>query len=46
MNFFQHTWTEMNFKNILNNEIEALINLIHVQKALVGRHLDIIKRME
>jgi len=46
MNFFQDTWTEVNFKNILNNEVEVFINLIHVQKAFVGRHLDIIKRLE
>jgi hypothetical protein len=33
---FQDTWAKMNFKRILNNEEQAVINLIHVQEGLVG----------
>jgi hypothetical protein len=36
----------MDFKNILNNKKQALINLICVKKELVGRHSDITKRLE
>jgi hypothetical protein len=27
----QNTWVKVNFKRILNNEEQAVINLIHVQ---------------
>jgi hypothetical protein len=33
---FQDTWAKVNFKRILNNEEQAVINLIHVQEGLVG----------
>ena len=33
---FQDTWAKVNFKRILNNEEQAMINLIHVQEGLVG----------
>jgi hypothetical protein len=36
----------MDFKKILNNKKQALINLIHVQERLVSRHLDITKILE
>jgi hypothetical protein len=32
----QDTWAKVGFKRILNNEEQAMINLIHVQKGLVG----------
>ena len=42
----QDTWTKMDFKMILNNEEQTLINLIHVQEWLVSGHLDITKRLD
>ena len=33
----QDTWAKVDFKRILNNEEQAVINLIHVQEGLVGR---------
>jgi hypothetical protein len=36
----------MDFKEILNNEVQALINLIYVYEGLVGGHLDITKRFK
>ena len=33
---FQDTWAKMDFKRILNNEEQAMINLIQVQEGLVG----------
>jgi hypothetical protein len=30
------TWAKADFKRILNNKEQAVINLIHVQKGLVG----------
>jgi hypothetical protein len=30
------TWAKENFKRVINNEEQALINLIHVQEGLVG----------
>jgi hypothetical protein len=33
---FQDTWAKMDFKRILNNEEQAVINLIHFQEGLVG----------
>jgi hypothetical protein len=32
----QDTWAKMDFKRILNNEEQAMINLIHVQEELVS----------
>jgi len=32
----QDTWAKVDFKRILNNKKEAIINLIHVQKGLIG----------
>jgi hypothetical protein len=32
----QDTWAKVDFKRILNNEKQAVINLIHVQDGLVG----------
>jgi hypothetical protein len=34
--FLRNTWAKVNFKRILNNEEQAMINLIHVQEGLVG----------
>jgi hypothetical protein len=42
----QDIWVKVDFKKILNNEKQALINLICVQKRLVGGHSDITKRLE
>jgi hypothetical protein len=33
---FQDTWAKMDIKRILNNEEQAMINLIQVQEGLVG----------
>jgi len=33
----QDTWAKIDFRRILNNEEQVVINLIHVQKRLVGR---------
>jgi len=33
----QDTWAKMDFKRILNNKEQVVINLIHVQEGLVGR---------
>ena len=30
------TWAKVDFKRVINNEEQALINLIHVQEGLVG----------
>ena len=32
----QDMWTKVDFKRILNNEEQGVINLIHVQEGLVG----------
>jgi hypothetical protein len=32
----QDMWTKVDFKRILNNEEQAVINFIHVQEGLVG----------
>ena len=32
----QDTWAKVDFKRILSNEEQAMINLIHVQEGLVG----------
>lgn len=42
----QETWAKVDFKKILNNKVQALINLIHAQEWLVGGHLDIIKILQ
>jgi hypothetical protein len=36
----------VNFKKILNNKKQALINLIHVQEGFAGGHANITKRLE
>jgi hypothetical protein len=36
----------MEFNKILNNEVQALINLIHIQEGLVGRQSNITKKLE
>jgi len=33
---FQDTWAKVDFKRILNNKEQAVINLIHDQEELVG----------
>jgi hypothetical protein len=43
---FQNIWVKVNFKNILNNNEQVLINLIHVQDRLINGHSNIIKRLE
>jgi hypothetical protein len=43
---FQNIWVKVNFKNILNNNKQVLINLIHVQDRLINGHSNIIKRLE
>jgi hypothetical protein len=42
----QDIWAKMEFRKILNSEKQALINWIHVQERHVGRHSNIIKRLE
>jgi hypothetical protein len=42
----QDTWATMDFKNILNNDVQALINLIHAQERRAGEHSYITKRLE
>jgi hypothetical protein len=32
----QDTWAKVDFKRILNNEEQDMINLIHVQEGLIG----------
>jgi hypothetical protein len=39
----QDIWVKVDFKKILNNEEQVLINLIHVQEKLVDRHSYITK---
>ena len=36
----------MDFKNILNNDVQALINLIHAQERRAGEHSYITKTLE
>jgi hypothetical protein len=36
----------VNFKKILSNEVQALINLINIQEELTDRHSDITKSLE
>ena len=36
----------MEFKKILNSKKQALINLIHVQERHIGKHSNIIKKLE
>lgn len=35
--FFQNTWAKVDFKRISKNKEQVLINLIYVQKRLVGK---------
>jgi hypothetical protein len=42
----QDTWATMDFKNILNNDVQALINLIHAQERRAGEHSYITKKLE
>jgi hypothetical protein len=44
--FLQDIWVKVDFERISKNEEQALINLIHVQEALVRKHPDITKRLE
>jgi hypothetical protein len=39
----QDIWIKVDFKKILNNEEQVLINLIHVREELVDRHSYITK---
>jgi hypothetical protein len=41
---FQDTWVKVDFKKILNNEEQDLINLIHIQEGIVNRHSNITKK--
>jgi len=41
----QDTWAKIDFRRILNNEEQVVINLIHVQKGLVGRTKTITQRL-
>jgi hypothetical protein len=36
----------MKFNKILNNEVQVLINLIHIQEGLVGEHSNIKKKLK
>jgi len=36
----------VNFKKILSNEVQALINLINIQEELTDRHSNITERLE
>jgi hypothetical protein len=36
----------MDFKKILNNKVQASINLIHIQEELVGEYSNITKRLK
>jgi hypothetical protein len=36
----------MEFNKILNNEVQVLINLIHIQEGLVGGHSNIKKKLK
>jgi hypothetical protein len=42
----QDICAKVDFKKILSNEVQVLINLIHVQDGFVGRHSDITKRLK
>jgi len=42
----QDICAKVDFKKILSNEVQVLINLIHVQDEFVGRHSDITKRLK
>ena len=41
----QDTWIKVDFKKILNNEEQTLINFIRVQKELVSGHSNITKKI-
>ena len=45
MDFFK-TRAKVDFKKLLNNKVQALINLIHLQQGFVRGHSDITKRLE
>ena len=42
----QDICAKVDFKKILSNEVQVLINLIHVQDGFVGRHSTITKRLK
>jgi hypothetical protein len=42
----QDICAKVDFKKILSNEVQVLINLIHVQDGFVGRHSAITKRLK
>jgi hypothetical protein len=41
----QDIWVKVNFKKIINNEEQVLINLINVQKGFIGGHSNITKKI-
>jgi len=42
----QDIYAKVDFKKVLSNEGQVLINLIHVQDEFVGRHSNITKRLK
>jgi len=42
----QDICAKVDFKKILSNEVQVLINLIHLQDGFVGRHSDITKKLK
>jgi len=46
IDLFKTYGAKVNFKKILSNEVQALINLINIQEELTDRHSDITKRLE
>jgi hypothetical protein len=41
----QDTWVKVNFKKIINNKEQVLINLINVKEGLIDGHSDITKKI-
>ena len=39
----QNTWTKLDFKIILNNEVQTLTHLIHIQERLMSGYSNITK---
>lgn len=42
----QDTKAKVNLKKILNNEVQTLINLIHIKEGLVDEHSNVTKILE
>jgi hypothetical protein len=42
----QDTKAKVNFKKILNNKVQTLINLIHIKEGLVDEHSNVTKILE